>query len=505
MSKNSVFVLLLGIILTVLVSFNFAQPGFPLGSCPAVVEVALDAAASSCDDLARNQACYGHSLVNAQGRDETVAFEFEKAGDRADLQTIVSMDLSPLNIEGESWGVSILKVQANLPDTLPGQNVTFVLFGDTYLEDQTPVLVETPLTTTTGVNVRLTPAPDGRLLGSLGVNEPVTATGRYGDWVRIDYLYQRSQITGWVIAAALSGDFSLLPEVERNARNFSPMQSFYFTTGIGEVTCREAPIDGLLIQTPQGEELVNFVSNGAEISMEGTAFLQATPGEELTIQLLQGEGVVTFNRFSQRLVAGSISRIALDSDGWASGLPSFPVRSFDCGSILNLIASVELLPEAVNLSEGACLMPTAAPTNTTGPNAPRVSPTPTGLLNLPTLDPAISPTWTPIGNVDTPIPSPTLNLLPCEAHPTDFATLEAVNNAPSAALVPRFLVIQAETNCTASISVVGNLGPSEVLSLPVAVNTKWYFRDDVDSTLFYGTIKIDQAGVTYRFCYPTAC
>jgi hypothetical protein len=34
-----------------------------------------------------------------------------------------------------TWGVAVLQVQANLPDTVPGQNVTMLLFGDVEITD----------------------------------------------------------------------------------------------------------------------------------------------------------------------------------------------------------------------------------------------------------------------------------------------------------------------------------------------------------------------------------
>jgi len=35
------------------------------------------------------------------------------------------------------WGLAVMQLQPNIPDTLPGQNVTFLLFGDTEIEDLT--------------------------------------------------------------------------------------------------------------------------------------------------------------------------------------------------------------------------------------------------------------------------------------------------------------------------------------------------------------------------------
>jgi hypothetical protein len=48
----------------------------------------------------------------------------------SDIQTL---RLYPMDETSSTWGVVMMRLQANLPDTLPGQNVTFLLFGDVEL------------------------------------------------------------------------------------------------------------------------------------------------------------------------------------------------------------------------------------------------------------------------------------------------------------------------------------------------------------------------------------
>ncbi|MBZ0285905.1 MAG: LysM peptidoglycan-binding domain-containing protein [Anaerolineae bacterium] len=121
-------------------------------TCDEMVTEALAKAGTICESTGRNQACYGNNLVQAELESGTNA-TFNVAGDIADLFAIKSLTTSPLNLESRTWGVAILKVQANLPDTLPGQNVTFLLYGDAALENITPqmqaVVLKTGLTETT--------------------------------------------------------------------------------------------------------------------------------------------------------------------------------------------------------------------------------------------------------------------------------------------------------------------------------------------------------------------
>lgn len=126
--RPSKLMILLVVLLSV--SIVFAQDD----ACPTIVAEALAAADEECSDLERNTACYGNFLIDAVATDTEFA-SFEAPGDIADLTTIESMTLSPMDTEEEVWGVAVMSVQANLPDTNPGQNVTFLLFGDVEIEN----------------------------------------------------------------------------------------------------------------------------------------------------------------------------------------------------------------------------------------------------------------------------------------------------------------------------------------------------------------------------------
>jgi len=98
--------------------------------CPSIVQTALDAADVLCQNIGRNQACYGNIDISAQPQATAENFRFQVVGDTVNVSDLVSLRLSPMNEQTGAWGVALLRLQANLPDTLPGQNVTFLLFGD---------------------------------------------------------------------------------------------------------------------------------------------------------------------------------------------------------------------------------------------------------------------------------------------------------------------------------------------------------------------------------------
>ncbi len=99
-------------------------------SCPEIVSKALSAADAACKKTGRNQACYGNFNLQATGQAGADNFTFDKVGDIVNIADVQTLKLSPMSVNNDQWGVALMKLQANIPDTLPGQNVTFLLFGD---------------------------------------------------------------------------------------------------------------------------------------------------------------------------------------------------------------------------------------------------------------------------------------------------------------------------------------------------------------------------------------
>lgn len=106
------------------------------GTCPVMVEAAIEAAGEACDGLGRNEACYGNISVTATGLTAVLA-DFDAPGDLTALVDLTSLHTAPFNEDAGTWGIALLAVQADLPDTLPGQNVTFILMGDATLTADT--------------------------------------------------------------------------------------------------------------------------------------------------------------------------------------------------------------------------------------------------------------------------------------------------------------------------------------------------------------------------------
>jgi hypothetical protein len=213
-------------------------------ACPPQVISAMTDVDTICSDAGGNQVCYGNVRLAAVAQSDAEAFNFDAPGDIVNLNQVQSLSLSSDLVQDE-WGVALMRLQANISDSLPGQYLTFVLFGNAQIAPN--------------VNVA-----EGEL------------------------------------------------------------QSFYFSSGIGDSPCAEAPDSGILVQTPEGVTSVQFLINNVDITLGSTAYLQAEDGQTMTISVLEGEAAVT--SFSERTTvpAGLQTVIELDDEGQAAGPPSDP-------------------------------------------------------------------------------------------------------------------------------------------------------------------------------------
>lgn len=130
--------------------FVFLIVGFVVAQseeCEAIVTEALAEVDTLCEGLFRNSACYGASIVNSQiiAEPRPVDF-FVNPGDQEALINFSMIQPQPMNLETGEFGVTLLNILANVPNTSPGQAVLFLLVGDASLtnevatneEDRTP-------------------------------------------------------------------------------------------------------------------------------------------------------------------------------------------------------------------------------------------------------------------------------------------------------------------------------------------------------------------------------
>lgn len=131
-------------------------------TCDQLVTLAETTVGLVCNSMGRNQACYGNRLISVDFQPNS-GVTFQQSGDIVDLLAIRRLSTSPLNIRTRDWGIAVIKAQANLPEALPGQNVTFLIYGDTTLDSPSPQMNAVTVNTRIG-STTCEDAPDSGLL-----------------------------------------------------------------------------------------------------------------------------------------------------------------------------------------------------------------------------------------------------------------------------------------------------------------------------------------------------
>lgn len=288
-------------------------------SCPIMVEQALAQVGEICTEMGRNEACYGNVQVVATDWNEAPLIEFESPGDIADILNIKTLNTAAFDASSHIWGIALLALQADLPDTLPGQNVTFVVLGSVQLQSEVIVTedaaeaITLSAQTINSVNVRGGPGTNYAVVASLPGSTEITLIGRNEaeDWLQVDFNGQQ----GWIFAQLLNveGDKGLLnvagPQERQAVTYTQPMQAFRLTTGIGNPACAAVPPDGLLIHAPR-DTAVHFRINGIDLLIGSTAFLTASMETELQVSTFDGTVSVTSGEVTRTVTPGFTITVA---------------------------------------------------------------------------------------------------------------------------------------------------------------------------------------------------
>jgi hypothetical protein len=329
-------------------------------TCHPAIQAALQQVGNLCDGLSRNSACYGNTQVEATFADLAADQSFAKPGDTADVTAIQSINTAPLDEESDIWGVSLLKLQANLPDTLPGQGVVFVLFGDVGVENAVapgdlfiPRPVSVAVTTGSAANIRSAPSTNASVFFSVpaGTELPADATSTDEEWLRV----VSGTTVGWVnkgVVNASANEVDELPLLTRSAR--SPMQSFYLTSSLSDVSCSKAP-PLVVIQGPDNVK-VDLTVNGVNISMASTIVVRLTDAH--TLEVIAVHGTVRVNDVP--LPPGFAVRAPLSADGHSQEGELIDIHPM-VQAELDGLTSVELIP--ANVLNYAIKLPTVSEIN----------------------------------------------------------------------------------------------------------------------------------------------
>ncbi len=351
-------------------------------ACTDLLQAAIAATDKGCANTGRNQVCYGNVSLKAEPQPGIADFTFDQPGQSVPISSIQKLELSSLDTQGQTWGVALMRVQANLPDSAPGQNVTMILFGDVSIQDASVTGPTLDATIASDVTPRQLPIY-GLAGQKLTANTPVKLTGRLADgsWLRIQVVSSGQPL--WIPAknatVATGGDLTTLTVVKAGDPGYGPYQAFTLRTGTGQAGCSDAPRDGVMIQSPKGGIRVNLNINGAQVSLgstivvrtvsasaskgnnsstnstaSATAAATANPGgESLAFTTVEGSATIQAAGKTQVLAAGNQLEVPIDTTGIVSGPPGLPH--------VYLPADVQGLPVSVLPNKIVVKVPQACP------------------------------------------------------------------------------------------------------------------------------------------------
>ncbi len=301
-------------------------------TCATVARQILQAVNAVCEDVGRDQLCYGNISVEASPSAFASSFAFEQEGDTVGVGDIATLRLQTRSFENLEWGVALAKLQVTDDTGLP-QDVTLLLFGNIELENTGAPLPEVPgtVTATERVNVRIGPSGGSADAGRLDPGQAVTANGVFTNeageqWIRIAFADAPGGIA-WVLGSLLQvdGGTEALPTLESATDGaFGPMQAFTFSSGAGVDGCGEEAESGLLVQTPAGVGEVNFLINEIDFQIGSDAFIQAVPSEQMAVTTLSGNVRASAAGVTRSIPRGARGSIPLDEAGNPSGEPELP-------------------------------------------------------------------------------------------------------------------------------------------------------------------------------------
>jgi hypothetical protein len=381
--------------------------------CSQLVQTALEATNDVCEATSRNSACYGHVKLDAEAQPGFGPFKFDEVGDTVNVAHLNTLRLSPMDMTDGTWGVALLRLQADIPDDKP-QNVNLLLFGDVEVQNLAPepVLLNVTMNSTGNVNVRRDPESTAFVMGTIMKGATVTARGRSEDnaWIYVD-MPGTGDKRGWILRTFVRSneDLDTLNVVQPNLSQYGPMQAFYLKTGSKQSSCAEAPNDGLLVQTPEGVAEVRLWINEVKIRLGSTAFITSSPGNQMTIKTLEGAAHVEALGVEQVAVAGTGVTVQLNQHSGASAPPSAP-KPYTSQDIQNLpVDNLDRDITPVITDEANAGGTSATPTEEVASDEP-ASPT---VTDVPPRDTDV-PTVVPPTNTDIPEPTIEPTLVPTD-------------------------------------------------------------------------------------------
>jgi hypothetical protein len=219
------------------------------------------------------------------------------------------------------------------------------------------------------------------------------------------------------------------------------LESFYFSSELGQITCEAVPFDGLMVTAPDGTGIQINV-NGSELTLLGNASLRAVKNGKMEVSLLSGAGRIVSNGQEQYFGAGQKVSVGLGGENGVQSIsgPSEPEPltqqelSTACSVTGQYCSQSAIIPVSAaeaqqQLQAQITLTPTLIPTPTlTRTLTPSVTPTNTTF---------VLPSWTPRWT-DTPTRTltPTITLTPTRTRTLTPTITRTPTRTPTRTITP---------------------------------------------------------------------
>lgn len=256
--------------------------------CPANALLSYVRAGAVCQEVGRDEICYGNGDVQASLRGEFAA-DFTTPGARIPARETERITVRTVSLDQPDYAVATMQLRADITD--PEQReVAVLVFGNADVTNLVPRTEEFPVVARGTLNIRQQPDPQADILEQIFVRESVVAHGRNaeGTWLRVTL--PGSLELGWVSAAVgvPEGDINTLPVVDNDTPFLRPFQVMGIRTGGDTALCGADVVDrGVLLQTPNPEDQVSLTINGAEMGIAGTVYIEADD-TQTRISVLEG-------------------------------------------------------------------------------------------------------------------------------------------------------------------------------------------------------------------------
>ncbi|MCY3832976.1 MAG: LysM domain-containing protein [Chloroflexi bacterium] len=279
-----------------LAAFGYAAASAQDRHCGQTVVRAIASLRQNCAGLARNSLCYGHPTVDIAFAEDAAVEAFNRPADRAPLVNLARIQSSGLEQERQHFGIALLNLSANLPQTYQGPGIIIMLAGDAAVENEinpaeAPAL-SAPLSTAALVDTTLFRHPGviPERVASVAADEIllVDAFDDSGKWLRV----VNDGTIAWVAGADVArlNAMATLPAIGAGAT--FPFQALSVSTDTEFPECDQAE-SMVAIQTPQ-DMPISLTVNGVDIRVGAMVTLQQVHRNALSLTVHRGDVTTIF-------------------------------------------------------------------------------------------------------------------------------------------------------------------------------------------------------------------